>query len=395
MGLFNIASFLLIGCLGLIVLKLKTLVFVTHKHTCLKQKIVVKKSKFKNSFLFSNATFCVNGKAIKNYKIAFTNCGVKLFKCVDGGVVVITIKQNYMLITLSKLNKFNCCFYSNNNFKVSVKNKTENLKIKKQIYYYNYKCAINLKSISMQNQNNGLILKFFNFLPTILHTTKKFKKTLKLFNQKVVKIVNSSVLIKNYNQPLKNVFNIKLTSVLTRNNKTIVNKKFIVETQGEYLKIGLINSNFSCKFSLITDLKIQSKNQQINNLINNFLPSRIISEYLNNFSFNSLQDLIMFTDVSNCYFKHEINNLLNKKQYLKLYAYLLKSVIGVNVFTNSIQFFKPQFFIGPIQLSFNNIKLLINNNVDDCSFLYDGVVYNNVPVLKTTKTKPFNIDKIV
>jgi hypothetical protein len=146
---------------------------------------------------------------------------------------------------------------------------------------------------------------------------------------------------------------------------------------------------------MLFNLKIQSKNEQINNLINNVLPSKVVSEYLNNFSFNSLNILFNLNYDTNFYFTHEINNLLNHKQYLKLYGYLLKNVVGISFFNDELHFLKPQFFIGPIQLTFKSIKLLINNNIDGCCFLYNCVVYNNVPVLKTTKTKPYNIDKIV
>ena len=70
---------------------------------------------------------------------------------------------------------------------------------------------------------------------------------------------------------------------------------------------------------------------------------------------------------------------------------VIEQVVGVGFFFFFILFFKPQFYIGKIEVCYNDIKLLINNNYDDCYVVYNGIILKNI---KTLNLKLNNTIKI-
>lgn len=361
----------------------------------LKQTKLVFKSKFKNRFVLSGVNLYVYGKLLKNYKIAYFKYGVKLIKNKFGGRVVITKIANKLLFSFKNLNNIIVAFWGEA-AKFSVLYKTDNVKLAKRKYYSHIKHTIVLKLSVMQTCSFGFILRFFNGYPQILHSTTKTKQTSKLLNQKIVKTLNTNaVLIKNYNQPISNIFNLKINSLIYSKNKVLVNKTYLLEHIGGFIKISKLGTNNLFNFLPMFSLKVETKNKVINNLINNVLPNKIVSEYLNNFNFVQFINLLNVKQQFKHYYTHEITNLLKRKQYLNLYNFLLTQVLGIGIGVNELYFYKPQFYLGKIYVSYQNTKLLINNNIDNCNVVYNGVVYNNVPAIKTNKTKVYNIDKII
>ena len=252
MKLFIIMAFFIVVCLCVKLTIIKHTCLIT-KNAVLKNTVLLKKCKLKNRYSFSNAAIYINNKRVKFFKVAICKLGIKLFKHIDGGMVILTVRQGHMLIKFNNLNCASICFYSGQNFNCLIKNKVCGYKILKRNYHYNLKHAILFKTGVMQNAKSGFIVRFFNYAPNVMHSNNKCKKTTRILNQKVIKIINNNaVLIKNYNQPIKNVFNVKINSVINRGSKTIINKTYVIEPYGEHLKISLLNNVFIADFSLIS-----------------------------------------------------------------------------------------------------------------------------------------------
>lgn len=126
---------------------------------------------------------------------------------------------------------------------------------------------------------------------------------------------------------------------------------------------------------------IKCADKKIEQLINEFLPDKIIEEYRKTFEFTSLFSFLDSQDkVSNYHHKYVVERFLRNKQYARLYIFLLRRVVGIQVLGSYVRFYAGS-MAGNVAIEVRGHKM-IKSNDKGTRVVYNVVIYNNVYVLK-------------
>lgn len=361
----------------------------------LKRMLSLKPTAYLKNIDLKNFKIYDNNSLLKNFKIAFIEGGVVLIANRKNGCLVIKKHAEHFSIYSKNFNNLKFVYLNKSRFKFSILN-PGNLHIKHKNYYYAFKQVLVLCITDMQNIKFGFNIKVLCGLHPTMQELIKSINSKKIFNQKILSFSkkNNAVKLYNFNQPLQNIFNFKINYVVGCNNKFVINNTYVVKICSEFIYVSKIGFNFNFDFKDFFNFKVKTKNSYLNNLINNVLPSKIVSEYKNNFNFVLLTELLNCNQKTDLYFTDYLRLLLKSKQYIRAYNFIMVSVLGVGFFKEDLLFFKPQFYIGSYQISYYNTKLLINNYIGSFDILYKGIVYKNIYSLKLSSKHKYNIDKL-
>lgn len=370
----------------------KTKKQIKQKHILSKQRKVLKPKKLTNKFYTTNFYVFVDGNKLKNFKLANAKNHICFFKNNTQFLVVFHVFSNKTIINIkSKTNNAQNFVVTNINFSNLTKANVNG--VKKQCYnHFNLLGNKNIQVFKFYLCGGFKTLNFFTQTTFLKHISKQ-KVSKKIINKKQFGFSFNSgkVTIKNV-ENIKNVLNVNIQNLKTFKNRAVVNNTFLIEKQNDGFLVSKKNtSNLFENMYNIFKFKIKTKNEKLNTLINDILPNLLINEYKNNFNFEPFNNFLFVKKNYPYYYKTTIKFLFNAKKYFELYNFILMQVVGVGFNLNTILFFKPQFYIGKIEVCYNDIKLLINNNYDDCYVVYNGIILKNI---KTLNLKLNNTIKI-
>lgn len=283
----------------------------------------------------------VNNKIVKNFKQAFFGCGVIFYCIFCYGVLLIKVVENNVVV----LNNFNqekvlkvVCFRYVKNPKIKLIKGETDLKINQKIY-----CNI----------QNFKVVNFFNFSSN---------------NNKVQFKINS-VSEGAMQMP---IFGFNSYDYTCLNN---TNKK-------QFVKDFLFN---------FKSFKVVTKNGFINNLINNFLPCRVESCLKN---YNNQNHKIFNKIITEYNTNFVVDFLLKQKKYLELFNYILCNVLGVLFFNDCLVFLNNSNYLSKFKIEYKGAEFWVNNSNIGTSVLYNGIVYNNISVIKLQSINSIKFDKL-
>ena len=128
---------------------------------------------------------------------------------------------------------------------------------------------------------------------------------------------------------------------------------------------------------------VTTKSKPLNYLINTFLPQEIKRQFIKSKQTN-IYNYIFLQDISNLKqysYKYIVSWLLCKKEYAKLYKYLLDYVLGFKIIGNVISFYKNSHLQGKIVINYRE-DVITKFNLGNCYyFVFRGIIYKNVNVL--------------
>lgn len=146
-----------------------------------------------------------------------------------------------------------------------------------------------------------------------------------------------------------------------------------------------ILSNFS-KISL-NHFNVSTNNKKLNYLINNVLPNKICSKFD---TVDVIQKFLQFNIRSEYNFNYICNLMYKQKQYIHLYLYLLKNYLGVFPASDGVVFTKNYIYSSKFLVEFGNDKFLVCSSNCGRSVLHNGVMYNNINFIKSSKNPKQN-----
>lgn len=139
----------------------------------------------------------------------------------------------------------------------------------------------------------------------------------------------------------------------------------------------------------IRQFKVYTSNKYLNNLINSFLPNRVISQISN---FGNLGGFVYGKLNTKYNWKTVADYLLKQRKYILLYNYLLCNYLGVCFLNNSVVFFNNRFYFPGFKIEYKNETFLVNNLSNSVSVLYNGIVYNNINAIKLQSINNIKFD---
>ena len=359
------------------------------------KKFLVRPKLVKNNFNLFNLKITVNGYKLKNFNRAYGNSGVKFYKTTENFKVIISINCCNVSFKFYNIKSFNFVYFNACKFKVDL----SGLKcVKHRCCYNNFKQVLIVNSGNMQNSKFAFNIKLLNTIQSTMQLKNNTKKNSRILNQKIIglNIKNNAVIIKNYKQNLQNIFNFKINDLIEYAGKIIINKTYILKIKKNLIYVSKMGFKFDFDFNKLFNFKLNSNNVWLNNLVNNFLPNRVLNEYINSFSFLPFNKFFVPSNsVNNYYYKTEIKQFLLKKQYINCYNYILFYVLGVWCNNQAFLLNKPKFYLGNYTIYYNQNKLLVYNNVKSFFVKYNGIEYKNFSNIKLqTNLIDNNIDKL-
>lgn len=334
----------------------------------------------------------------------------------------------------------NTCFKLNsqeyNNYIKNVNSKTKGLIchiIKKSKNYY---CNLSLAKTQLKNKNffiHPLGLEIFNkklyvedrfekeineikklFLllnyPIEIVYVKHTENGLTLVNNKPMQttLQNNIISALNINLPtsylkselefVTNPFGVKLKNFFKYNKPLKWETCVEIKNNAVYLKnlrTKEVKQLFdSCCNKINTNLffKVETKVQYLNHLISKFLPKKIYQLFLKSNETN-LYDFIEKEDITylqNYHYNYVIKLLINSRQFVALYKFLVQEVLGIKIVGDVVKINKNYQCIGKFVVGINGKSFTKYNNVNNTYFVYDNIIYHNVNLIKLTKQKNIN-----
>lgn len=378
-------------------LKFKT--NVTLKNTL---KIYNKNSQIsilKNTIIFSNFFIYINGKPVKNYTVAYREKDIIFYRRTNQYIIKITksvvdninIKIDYFSNNQNvKYSPIYISFigYNKSGSDVSYMHNYN----KKIIKHYKYSvpnishfkvtsvCKIN----AMQNIKYDLNFKFFEYNLSTMHNN--YCKKTKILNYKQLCVDKDKIV---FNNNIFDLFRLKHNRYNMLKLKRLFGLKLL-----EYSKTKTIfkNDEDFFNFDIIKNINVSTNNKYLDDLLNSYLPPKIINEYTNNFDFKPFNNrLNIYTKIDYnyvCVIKH----FLLKKQYILLYNYLLTHIYGIGIFDDKILFYNSTSYLRKLTINYFNHFMIITNEKGIRKVLYNGIVYVNPKVIFLDKSH-IKIDK--
>ncbi len=295
-----------------------------------------------------------------------------------------TLNYNSNYLTVNYKNIVNRNYNINNIQNINSKNNLSKFTHLNNFNAVNNKNKLNkVKNISNASRLNKQLSVFISTSGQVSGGLALVELSCSEFNLIKTEVIKSTSNNK-INQQNKNLQNKNLLKYLFK-TETQTNKNFVNKTQSfKELSYNKTNSfkNYNNK---IFSYYIKTKCKNINYLVNSFLPQKVITEFQNQSQYNSINSFIK-SHYNKELVKYNHNKiikwLLDKRSYTELYCYLMHSVIGVVFGNNCINFNKTTNFFGKIYINYEGTKVVKYNNYNGFYYVYNNIIYNNVPVLQ-------------
>ncbi len=160
----------------------------------------------------------------------------------------------------------------------------------------------------------------------------------------------------------------------------------LTHTEGFIYKGQLTNTSTSMRDFFV--VKIECDDDMLCVLVNDYLPKQIMSHYKKEYHFQSLQEEVFGQDIRALYPEQYQNNyyhLLQHKQYAKLYHYLLKSVVGVEIVGDVVQTSCGASTLPYVKIKVHNTTIEKYQKDGHCVLKCNQIMYHNVGYFKIKK----------
>ncbi len=353
----------------------------------------------KNSISFSNFFICVNCRPVKNYTIAYIDKDIIFYRKTKQYIIKITKSGvdkniiNIKYLSISQEEKYNQIYISFVGYNMSGNDVSSVQDYnKKSIKHYKYsipnishfKVTNVYKINAMQNIKYDLNFKVFDYNLSTMHNN--CCKNTKMLNYKQLTIDKDKII---FNINVFDLFRLKHNRYNILKLKRLFGLKLL-----EYSKTKTVfkNDEDFFNFDTIKNIKVNSNNKYLDNLINSYLPPKVINEYINNFDFKPLNNRLNIYKKIDYNYISVIKYFLAKKQYTLLYNYLLLQVYGIGVFEDKILFYNSNNLLRKFTINYANHFMIITNEKGTKKVLYNGIVYVNPKVIFLDKSH-IKIDK--
>lgn len=352
----------------------------------------------KTNISFPNFFIYINGKPVKNYTIAYMEKDIIFYKETEQYFIKITKRVdkniiNIKCISIDQNEKYNPIYISFVGYNMSGNDVSSVLDYnKKLIKHYKYsvphishfKVTSVYKINAMQNIKYDLNFRIFDYDLSTMHNN--YSKNTKMLNYKQLTIDKDKII---FNINVFDLFRLKHNRYNMLKLKRLFGLKLL-----EYSKTKTVfkNDENFFNFGTIKNIKVDSNNKYLDNLVNIYLPPKIINEYTNNFDFKPLNNRLNIYKKIDYNYISVIKYFLAKKQYILLYNYLLMQVYGIGVFEDKILFYNSNNLLRKFTINYANQFMIITNEKSTRKVLYNGIVYVNPKVIFLDKSH-IKIDK--
>ncbi len=353
----------------------------------------------KNCISFSNFFIYISGNPVKNYTIAYRDkdsffyrkTKQYIIKIIKSGVDKNIINIKYL--SISQEEKYSPIYIIFVGYNMSGCDVSSGLDYnKKSIKHYKYsvpnishfKVTNVYKINAMQNIKYDLNFRVFDYNLSTMHNN--YCKNTKMLNYKQLTINKDKII---FNINVFDLFRLKHNKYNLLKLKQLFGLKLL---ECSKTKTVFKNDEDFFNFNTIKNIKVDSKNKYLDNLINSYLPPKIINEYTNNFDFKPLNNRLYIYKKIDYNYISVIKYFLAKKQYILLYNYLLLQVYGIGVFEDKILFYNSNNLLRKFTINYANHFMIITNENGIRKVLYNGIVYVNPKVIFLDKSH-IKIDK--
>ena len=353
----------------------------------------------KNSIVFSNFFIYVNGRPVKNYTIAYRDKDVIFYRKTKQYIIKITKSGvdkniiNIKYLSISQEEKYSPTYISFVGYNMSGCDVSSVLDYnKKLIKHYKYsvpnilhfKVTNVYKINAMQNIKYDLNFRVFDYNLSTMHNN--YCKNTKMLNYKQLNINKDKII---FNINVFDLFRVKHNKYNLLKLKRLFGLRLLGCSK---TKTVFKNDEDFFNFDTIKNIKVDSNNKYLDNLVNGYLPPKIINEYTNNFDFKPLNNRLYIYKKIDYNYISVIKYFLAKKQYILLYNYLLLQVYGIGVFEDKILFYNFNNLLRKFTINYANHFMIITNENGIRKVLYNGIVYVNPKVIFLDKSH-IKIDK--
>lgn len=353
----------------------------------------------KNCISFSNFFIYISGKPVKNYTIAYRDKDIIFYKKTKQYIIKITKSGvdkniiNIKYLSTSQEEKYNPIYINfvgynmlgNDVSRVQDYNKKSIKHYKYSVPNISYFKVTNVYKINaMQNIKYDLNFRVFDYNLSTMHNN--YCKNTKMLNYKQLTIDKDKII---FNINVFDLFRLKHNRYNLFKLKRLFGLKLLECSKS---KTVFKNDEKFFNFDTIKNIKVDSNNKYLDNLVNSYLPPKIISEYTNNFDFKLLNNRLNIYKKIDYNYISVIKYFLAKKQYILLYNYLLLQVYGIGVFEDKILFYNSNNLLRKFTINYAKHFMIINNEKGTKKVLYNGIVYVNPKVIFLDKSH-IKIDK--
>lgn len=353
----------------------------------------------KNSIVFSNFFIYVNGRPVKNYTIAYRDKDIIFYRKTKQYIIKITKSGvdkniiNIKYLSISQEEKYSPTYISFVGYNMSGYDVSSVLDYnKKSIKHYKYsvpnishfKVTNVYKINAMQNIKYDLNFRVFDYNLSTMHNN--YCKNTKMLNYKQLNIHKDKII---FNINVFDLFRLKHNSYNLFKLKRLFGLKLL---ECSKTKTVFKNDEDFFNFDTIKNIKVDSNNKYLDNLINTYLPPKIINEYTNNFDFKPLNNRLYIYKKIDYNYISVIKYFLAKKQYILLYNYLLLQVYEIGVFEDKILFYNSNNLLRKFTINYANHFMIITNENGIRKVLYNDIIYVNPKVIFLDKSH-IKIDK--
>lgn len=365
-------------------------------------KINIKNSKIsilKNCISFSNFFIYISGKPVKNYTIAYRDKDIIFYKKTKQYIIKITKSGvdkniiNIKYLSTSQEEKYNPIYINfvgynmlgNDVSRVQDYNKKLIKHYKYSVPNISYFKVTNVYKINaMQNIKYDLNFRVFDYNLSTMHNN--YCKNTKMLNYKQLTIDKDKII---FNINVFDLFRLKHNRYNLFKLKRLFGLKLL---ECSNTKTIFKNDEDFFNFDIIKNINVSTNNKYLDNLVNIYLPPKIINEYINNFDFKPLNNRLNIYKKIDYNYISVIKYFLAKKQYILLYNYLLTHIYGIGVFDDKILFYNSTSYLRKLTINYFNHFMVITNEKGIRKVLYNGIVYVNPKVIFLDKSH-IKIDK--
>lgn len=353
----------------------------------------------KNCISFSNFFIYISGNPVKNYTIAYRDKDSFFYRKTKQYIIKITKSGvdkniiNIKYLSISQEKKYTPIYISFVGYNMSGCDVSSVLDYNKKLiklYKYSvpnishFKVTNVYKINAMQNIKYDLNFRIFDYNLSTMHNN--YCKNTKMLNYKQLTINKDKII---FNINVFDLFRIKRNKYNFLKLKRLFGLKLL---ECSKTKTVFKNDEDFFNFDTIKNIKVDSNNKYLDNLINSYLPPKIINEYTNNFDFKPLNNRLYIYKKIDYNYISVIKYFLAKKQYILLYNYLLLQVYGIGVFEDKILFYNSNTLLRKFTINYANHFMIIINENGTRKVLYNGIVYVNPKVIFLDKSH-IKIDK--
>ena len=176
------------------------------------------------------------------------------------------------------------------------------------------------------------------------------------------------------------------TTVQKKELKNYMLREKITKIDHYFVKGDLRDKSTSMKDFFI--IKIECDDLILMSLVNDLLPRKIMQSYKKDYHFQSLYEYVFHQDIDGLYANQYLENmfpLLQHKEYARLYCYLIKKVIGVEIVGDLLRNVCGADHIPYLKIKVYNTVIEKYQKDKKCIIKCNQIMYQNIGVFKIKK----------